>query len=157
MNNRSQREFVDAVVLGLFSRFKSLALALHRQDRLETAHDFVGWLERLQENGDEVDEIALDMTLRALRTATDPLNFLILQRLYRENSVSMRALMEVTGLGRVPLHERVNALMQAGLAVQELESDDVRATPVTGGVVELVENLQEALREAIQAWLPEVT
>jgi len=47
--------------------------------------------------------------------------------------------------------------MQAGLAVQELESDDVRATPLTGGVVELVEHVQQVLREAIEAWLPEVT
>jgi len=37
--------FTHTIVEGLWVRFKGLAL--HRQDRLETAHDFVGWLEAL--------------------------------------------------------------------------------------------------------------
>lgn len=144
------------IVEGLWSRFKGLALALHRQDRLETAHEFVGWLESLTKDEAQIADIALSMTLRALHVATDPVNFRILQHLRKEDSISFATLMSETGLSRIPLHERISVLMQAGLAVQELESDDVRATQLTGGVVALIEQLRAGLQQAIVERLSEV-
>ena len=64
--------------------------------------------------------------------------------------------MAETGLSRIPLHERINLLMQAGLAVQELESDDVRATQLTDGVVELIEQIRDGLQQAIEERLVEI-
>ena len=147
---------LSKIVEGLWSRFKGLALALHRQDRLETARDFVGWLESLPDDEEQIAEIATSLTLRALHVATDPLNFRILQRLRREGTVSLKALMAETGLSRIPLHERINLLMQAGLAVQELESDDVRATQLTDGVVDLIEEIRGGLQRAIEERLVEI-
>ncbi len=144
------------LIEGLWARFRSLALALHRQDRLETARDFAGWLETLPGDEAQIADIALSLTLRALHVATEPVNFRILQLLHQETSVPFSALMADTGLSRIPLHERINVLMQAGLAVQELESDDVRASQLTGGVVELAGILQEGLRKAIAERLPEI-
>lgn len=144
------------LIEGLWVRFKGLALALHRQDRLETAHDFVGWLEALPADEAQIADIALSLTLRALHVATDPLNFCILRRLCQDTSVPLAVLMTDTSLSRIPLHERINVLMQAGLAVQELESDDVRATQLTDGVVDLVEGIQDGLTRAITDRLAEI-
>lgn len=144
------------IVEGLWTRFKGLALALHRQDRLETAHDFVGWLEALPADEAQIADIAMSLTLRALHVATDPLNFRILRRLRQDTSVPLAVLMTETGLSRLPLHERINVLMQAGLAVQELESDDVRATQLTDGVVDMVEVIQDGLGQTISRRLPEI-
>lgn len=146
----------NTIVEGLWARFKGLALALHRQDRLETARDFVGWLEALPADEAQIADIALNLTLRALHVASDPVNFRILQRLRRESSVSLTALMADMGLGRIPLHDRLHVLMQVGLAVQELESDDVRSTQLTDGIVDLVEHIQRNVQQAIADWLPEV-
>lgn len=148
---------MSAIAEGLWARFKGLALALHRQDRLDTARDFVGWLEALPADEAQVNDIALSLTLRALHVATDPVNFGILRRLRRETVVPLSGLMAETGLSRIPLHLRLGDLLQAGLAVQELESDDVRATPLTEGIVDLVETIQNGLHQTIKGWLSELT
>ena len=145
----------SAIIEGLFARIKSLVLALHRHDRLETAQDFNGWFERLTENREEIADIALHMTLRAIHVASEPTNFRLLQRLQREQTVSLRSLMNTTGMSRVPVHDRINTLMQAGLAVQELESDDVRITPLGEGVVRWLEELIHDLERSIYQWLNE--
>ena len=144
---------VSAIANALFPRVRSIILALDRQDRLETAHDFVGWLEEVKGDKGQIAEIAEHMVLRALRVAADPMNFRILQRLAQGSSVPLRALMDELGVGRVPLYDRVNELMQAGLAVQELESDDVRATPLTEAVVALVEEVRETLAAMVGEWV----
>ncbi len=140
------------IATALFPRIRSLILVLDRQDRLETAHDFVGWREALQDDEAQITRIARHATLRALHVATDPLNFHILQRLARHNRVAMKNLMQEAGMDRIPLHERINELMQVGLAVQELESDDVRATPLTEAVVTLVEGITQELASMIGEW-----
>jgi hypothetical protein len=52
--------------------------------------------------------------------------------------VDVSGLMATTGLGRVAVSERVNDLVQVGLAVREMISDQVRATDLATGLVELV-------------------
>ncbi len=144
---------VSAIASALFPRVRSVILALDRQDRLETAQDFVGWLDALREDPAQVEELAEQAVLRALRVAADPTNFRILRRLAESTSVPLRALMEDLNLGRVPVHDRINELMQAGLAVQELESDDVRATPLTEAVVTLVESVKRELAGMVEEWV----
>lgn len=145
--------FASTIAGALFPRIRSVILALDRQDRLETAQDFVGWLDALREDSAQVEELAEQAVLRALRVAADPTNFRILQRLAANSNVPLRALMEDLNLGRVPVHERVNELMQAGLAVQELESDDVRATPLTEAMVALVQSISQELAGIVGEWI----
>lgn len=144
------------LVEGLWLRFKSVALALHRQDRLESAQDFAGWLNALPADDAQVGDIALNLTLRALRVATDPVNYRILRRLRAETGVSVSELMAGTGLSRIPLHEHISDLMQAGLVVQELGSEEVRATQVADGVVDLVEVTRNSLHQTIMERLQEI-
>ncbi len=138
---------------GVFDRLKTLLLALDRQDRLETAQAFVGWLQSLPEDAHQVDEMALHMVLRAFRAASDPVNFRLLRRLREDTAVALPALMAEVGLGRVPVYDRVSELMQAGLVVQELESEDVRITPLGEGLVDLVEAIRQDVVKEVLAWL----
>ena len=148
-------EHNTAIVEGLFTRIKSLVLALYRHDRLETVQDFNGWFETLVEREDELADMALHMTLRALQVASDPVNFRLLRRLKQENTVALRALMAEIDAYRVPTHDRVNILMQAGLAVQELESDDVRITPLGEGIVTWIEAVAQGTAQRLHHWCAE--
>ncbi len=106
------------ILAGLVERVRSLLLGLDRRDRLETASEFVGWLQC--QTREQLDGIAREMLLRALRCAGDPVNYRILERLDLENPVKAADLMPETGLGRVALSERLNDLAQVGLISQDM-------------------------------------
>jgi len=118
-------------------RTRNLLRAIDRQDRLETAENFVGWLPRQTAEG-RLNESTHEVLLRALRAASDPLNFRILALLDPLTAVEIPALMTETGLGRVAVSERVNDLAQVGMAGRELVSDQIRGTALGAGIVELV-------------------
>ncbi len=132
-----QGEGFEAIVDGLADRARTLLRALDRQDRLETAQAFVGWLAAEREGG-RLSETASEMFLRALKTASDPINFRILDRLDEIEAVELPALMEQTGLARVAASERVHDLVQSGLAAREMVGDQIRRTSLAGGILELV-------------------
>ena len=75
------QEADGAILAGLVERVRSLLLGLDRRDRLETAGEFVGWLQR--QKREQLDDIARGMLLRVLRCAGDPVNYRILERLGR--------------------------------------------------------------------------
>ncbi len=134
----------EPIVDGLVNRVKNLLRALDRQDRLETAGDFAGWLGR-QRRGTGLADAGREILLRALKAASDPLNYRILGLLDPLEAVELPALQAAAGLERVAASERVNDLVQAGLASRELIGDQIRGTPLSTGLVALVEGLtQEA-------------
>ena len=132
------RDPTDSVGHGLAARLRTLLLALDRQDRLETAQEFVGWLAEHSEPQDLADH-ARELLLRAFRVAGDPVNFGILIRLDRIDPVSIPELMRATRLGRVAVSERVNDMVQTGLAVREMVNDDVRGTDLGDGLTAFVD------------------
>jgi hypothetical protein len=142
----------DAILEGLTDRVRMLLRALDRQDRLETAQAFVGWLEREAEHG-RLPDVARELFLRALRIAADPVNYRILQGLDPSNACDLPMVMERSGLDRVAASERVNDLVQVGLAVRDLMGDQIRGTPLGVGLVCLIEDLAgragESLRQAL--------
>ena len=89
---------------GLTDRVRNLLLALDRQDRLETAEAFVGWLACEREEG-RLAEAAREVLLRALRAASDSVNFRLLAGLDPVTLVALPELMQRTGLGRVAASE----------------------------------------------------
>lgn len=135
---------VDGTILaGLVERVRGLLLGLDRRDRLETAGEFVGWLQG--QTREQLDDIAREMLLRVLRCAGDPVNYRILERLDVLNAISTADLMPETGLDRVALSERLNDLAQVGLISRDLVDDQVLGTSLAVGVRALVE------RTAVQA------
>ena len=128
-----------AILAGLVDRVRSLLLALDRRDRLETAGEFVGWLQ--QQTREQLDDIAREMLLRALRCAGDPVNYRILQRLDGLDAVDAADLLRDTDLGRVALSERLNDLAQVGLISRDTVDDQVRGTSLAAGVRAVVERI----------------
>jgi hypothetical protein len=128
-----------AIMAGLVERVHSLLLGLDRRDRLETADEFVGWLQR--QTREQLDDIARGMLLRVLRCAGDPVNYRILERLDLLNAVNAADLMPTTGLDRVAVSERLNDLAQVGLISQDLVDGQVRGTSLAIGVRALVERI----------------
>ncbi len=128
----------DLIVDGLAGRVKNLLRVLDRQDRLETAQAFTGWLEG-QRQGPGLADASREVLLRALARAGDPVNYRILRRLDPVDAVELPELMAATDLSRVALSERLNDLVQTGLAAREMIGDQIRGTALAAGLVALVE------------------
>jgi hypothetical protein len=133
------QEADGAILAGLVGRVRSLLLGLDRRDRLETAGEFVGWLQR--QTREQLDDIARGMLLRVLRCAGDPVNYGILEHLDGQDAVNAADLMPKTGLDRVAVSERLNDLAQVGLVTQDVVDGQVRGTSLAAGVRALVEQI----------------
>ncbi len=130
-------DITPRIAAGIAGRLRALVISLDRLDRLESGSG--EWRARFEQH--ELPEAALELTLRGLRTAADPLNFTILRTLCAAESHSLNALIEATGLGRLPLSERLNDLVQVGMAVRLIDTDHAQITPAGAGMVQLIETL----------------
>lgn len=139
----------EPLVQGLADRLRNLVLAMDRLDRLETAGELAGWLGREREDG-RLPEHARELLLRVLRTAADPVNFRLLAALDPLQAVALTELMEEVGLTRVAASERVNDLVQVGLAAREMVGDQIRGTALASGLVELVEEVSGEAGERLR-------
>ncbi len=134
----------------LAMRLRDIARLLDRLDRLESGTG--GWLASQAEA--DWNRAAADMTLRALRAAADPTSFALLSFLAVRAAAPVRELEEATGLGRVALSERLNDLVQVGLAARNIDTDQVQITAGGAALVALIQNISETtaskLAEALQ-------
>lgn len=84
---------------------------------------------------------AHDFLLRVLRGVGDPLNWRVLAAVAgsdEEDAITLDALADMLELPRLTIGERVNELIQLGLAARDLEHDTVVASPAGNGMFELV-------------------
>ena len=125
------------IAAGVAGRLRSLVVVLDRLDRLESGSG--EWLADFAER--ELPEAATAMTLRALRTASDPANYAILKALGAGESSKIGDLMAATGYGRLPLTERLNDLVQVGLASRLIDTDHAQITAAGAAMVDLIEQL----------------
>ncbi len=132
----------NSVRNGIVARLRTLLLALDRQDRLETAQEFVGWLAGQADAG-QLAEHSRELLLRALRVAGDPINFRILTKLDLIDPIGVADLIRETQLSRVAVSERVNDMVQTGLAVREMINDQVRGTDLGAGLTAFVDDASE--------------
>lgn len=134
-------------------RLRDIARLLDRLDRLESGTG--EWLASQGEGA--LREAATDMTLRALRAAADPTNFAILAFLSAHTSAPMAELETATGFGRLALAERVNDLVQVGLAGRNIDTDHVQGTAAGAALVGLIHNIGEATAKRLAEVLQPVT
>lgn len=141
---------LNELAFALALRLRDIARTLDRLDRLESGTG--DWLAAQQ--ADELREAATEMTLRALRVAADPANFALLACLAQHAAAPMADLERASGLGRLALAERVNDLVQVGLAGWNIDTGQVQGTPAGAALVGLIQNIGEAtakrLSEALQ-------
>ncbi len=135
-------EFIVQVAGGLTGRLRSLVIALDRLDRLESGSG--EWLSGFAEA--ELAEAATALTLRALQTSADPANFVILTAL-ADDSQAIDHLIETTGIGRLVLSERLNDLVQVGLATRLIDTDHAQITAAGASMVKLIDQIVAGVSE----------
>jgi len=128
---------------GLAGRLRSLVLMLDRLDRLESGSG--NWLADFE--ADELPEAAAELTLRALRAVANPNTFTLLTALAGNDTHSIAQLMAITGFGRLALSERLNDLVQLGLAIRLIDTDHAQITPAGAAMLQLIEVLQSGVIE----------
>ncbi len=136
-NNSAPDRNLGNIAEGVAGRLRSLVLVLDRLDRLESGSG--EWLAGFADG--ELPEAAEAMTLRALHTASDPANYAILKALGAGESSKIGDLMAVTGYGRLPLTERLNDLVQVGLASRLIDTDHAQITAAGAAMSELIDLL----------------
>lgn len=129
------------IAVGLAGRLRSLVMAMDRLDRLESGSGM--WRTKFEQA--ELSEAAIELSLRTLRTATDPNNFALLQLLASDDSHSLNQLIEKSGFGRLILSEQLNDLVQVGLATRLIDTDHAQITTAGASLVSLVETLSSEL------------
>jgi hypothetical protein len=156
-----------AIAEDLWQQFRLLAMVIDRTDsfvgmtpagaaveNLAGEQNSSRWLNALANNLDEVKAIAGDLVLRALRTALMPENFLILQKLREQPAVPFSELMTATQLNRLSLRERINDLVQAGLAIKDVQTGQVQGTKAAEALVDFIQQVQDKLSVLILQKLP---
>ena len=141
------------LAFALALRLRDIARMLDRLDRLESGTG--EWL-LLQGEG-ELAEAAREMTLRAFRIAADPANFAILAFLSARSTAPVAELEKASGLGRLALSERINDLVQVGLAGRNIDTDQVQGTAAGAALVGLIDNLSRATAKQLAEALQQVT
>jgi DNA-binding HxlR family transcriptional regulator len=128
---------IAQVAGGLVGRLRSVAIALDRLDRLESGTG--EWLSGFEEA--ELAESATALALRVLRTSADSANYAILVALAADNSLAIDQLMEATGFGRLVLSERLNDLVQVGLATRLIDTDHAQITVAGDSMVRIINQM----------------
>lgn len=149
-------KLAEDIATDLWHRFREMAMVIDQADRFvgmpetgEAAKEETGWLKSLAQSDDEVNEIAEDLILRVFRAALEPTNYTILQKLLQQTSASYSELMKASGMNRLSVSERVNDLIQVGLAVKDNQADQAQGTKATYAILQLCEKTQVSLRNLI--------
>lgn len=132
----------EAAGAALGNRLRGVAAALERLDRFAIEPGREQPAEPGLPGGRE-REAAQIFVLRALRAATDPACWQVLQ-LLRDARRSSAFLAAALGCPRVAAWELVNDLVQAGLAARAADADQAELTAAGGGLLSLVEELAAA-------------
>jgi hypothetical protein len=109
---------------------------LDREDRLESGTG--SWKSDFRADSTERNLAARESVLRTIQIASNPECFSILEALHRSENLTTGQLVELTGLGRLTLQERVGDLVSAGLASKVPEADQVLITSGGHAVTELI-------------------
>jgi len=143
--NVTLSESRNPIAEGIAGRLRSLVLALDRLDRLESGSG--EWLADFNEK--ELPESAVELTLRTFRIASDPTNYHLLITLEKHTTLSIPDLLTATSLTRLPLSERLNDLVQVGLATRLIDTDHAQITAAGAGVVGF---MRDMIEEVIQVY-----
>jgi len=148
------------VAEGLWQRFKEMVMVRKRLENYvfmpeaNPEGEQNSWLDHLSAN--ELQLLAAELTLRAFQLGVEAINYKILVHLKKERTVAISMLADLTGLPELLIGERVNDLAQMGLALRNIENDQVQATLLADSFLEIIEATAEELSNNIQDRLPEL-
>ncbi len=146
----------DLLAEGLWSRLRDILMAQSRWDRFVHNPEGSGaptQVEPIPPSREEAERVAAEMLLRALGAGAETVNQTILRRLASKEAVKVPILMELTGLPRIAVIERVHDLARVGLASYAAESGEARGTPLSQGLLGFVDEVSGRLaRIAGERW-----
>jgi hypothetical protein len=150
---------VEAVAEALWRRLRDAILAEGRLAAFEFRPETPGaprlpGLAAVADDPDALDELALDVTLRALGALADRTNFRILSAAGKDAAAPVAGVARAAGLPELAVTERVHALAQVGLAARDLERGAVAVTPAGQGLAGLVEEVAQGVRRRLSQGLP---
>ena len=128
-------------------RLRDIARMMDRLDRLESGTG--EWMASLNASRGEIKSASTEMTLRALRVVSDPTNFALLSFLATHESAPTASLEKSVNIGRLALIERVNDLIQVGLAARNIDTDQIQNTAAGAAVVGLINSISEATEKKL--------
>ena len=134
-------------------RLRDITRMMDRLDRLESGTG--QWAASLQDS--ELKSASTEMTLRALRVTSDPTNFALLALLSTHESASTASLEKLTTMGRLALIERVNDLIQVGLAARNIDTDQVQITAAGAALVGLINSISDTTAKKLEEALKSAT
>ena len=139
---------VEAVGGELGNRLRGVVAALERLDRFAIDPGRAGPAEPGLPDGRE-QEAAQFFVLRALREATDPVGWRVLE-LLRDAQRSSVELAGALGCPRVAAWEVVNDLVQAGLVARAADADRVGLTAAGAGLLSFIDELAAAAAAVVR-------
>lgn len=98
----------------------------------------------------DASAIARDLVRRTLAAVADPVNGALLDQL-AHGDATLAELAEAVGLPRPAVWERVNDLVQVGVARHALDGDRAGLTGAGGALVELVDELAARTAEQLRS------
>ncbi len=142
-----------ALAYELALRFRTLARALDRLDRLEGERTFSGWLTRLSQDQEVLAQLSTTLALQTLHAATEEALYQLLCSLKSEDAVPLTQVCQETGLDRATLYLRLGRLAHVGLVTLELDAEAVRSTALGRALAHWLSALIEETRTQITEWL----
>ena len=140
----------EAMAEGLWQRFRLIALVIDREDRFVAGPEEGEPTIDVPKHDHDMERAAEELVMRSMRVGTETVNLSILRELSKEVTTSVSDLMGVTGLDRLTLGERVNDLIQVGLAAKDVETRSVSGTPAATGLLSLIDEIRESLVDKIE-------
>lgn len=124
---------------GLSGRLRDLLIALKRWETfVQEATPGGGQVGIAVPAIEEAGQVATGMILRALQVGAEVVNHRILSSLHEDQPLGVPELMELTGLPRILLIERVNDLARVGLTAYAPDSGEVRLARGGAGLLGLL-------------------
>ena len=144
---------LDTVSHALAVRLRNIARHLDRLDRLESGSGT--WMQ--DQTSADIEEASRQMTLRVLRTVADPINLSLITYLISKTTTTVADLQTHSGLDRLTLNERLNDLVQVGLAALEIDTNHVQVSEAGVALVGLITDIQMQTARRLSEYLAPVT
>lgn len=153
---RSASTLVDAIAAGFATRIREVAAAHERASsfvRIPVAEAARAVPDRVERTAGDPGRASRDLILRACRTIGVGTNAELLARLAGGDSNDAE-LSEWTNLDPIVMWERINELIQVGLARRDLTTGRVGLTAAGAGIAAVLDDLVQAVDRLLTAPKP---
>jgi len=144
---------LDTLSHALAVRLRNVARHLDRMDRLESGSG--EWMEN--QTPAELESASMQMTLRLFRTVAEPETYAMLAVLAERGTLPVSELQTLSGLDRLSMNERLNDLIQVGLAGLEIDTNHVQVSESGVALIGLITDIKNQTTRRLTEYIAPVT